>query len=82
MEYETKSMLKIVLGVIFILAGMWLLFSGYFFSEFGLLTFRYWQSLKVLLKGGIPLLLAVIGFLLVWVEYDELKQSRKVNAAK
>ena len=54
---------RIVLGIILLLLGLFLL--------------REWlPDFLSLLKGSIPILLVFIGFVLIWIETEEMSMSK------
>ena len=71
---------KVVLGVILFLAGLWLLIPGV--SLYGYNSGTWLGEFVSLLKGFIPLFLAFIGFILIWIESEEMKMSKPTKRKK
>ena len=65
---------KVVLGIVLFLAGLWLLIPG--ISLYGYNSGVWFQDFLTLLKGSIPIFLVFIGFILVWIEIEEMKTSK------
>ncbi len=65
---------KILIGVVFLLAGLWLLLplQGILgpqpFLGIG------WDKFKIVLLGSIPAFLALLGLLIIWIELEEFKK--------
>jgi len=77
-----KAELKLAIGILILLAGIYLLLPRSLVANFGLPAFGYGRFLLPMLMGGIPLVLVIIGFLLAWVEWDEMQQQRAAKAAE
>ncbi len=73
-----SAALKLVLGVVVILIGLWLLLPAGVVEEVkpeeGISArLDWWQHFKTVLMGMIPPFLIVIGILVVWIEAEEMK---------
>ncbi len=77
-----RAEVKLVIGVLIMLAGIYLLAPRSWLAEFGLPAFGYGRFLLPVLLGVIPLVMVIIGFLLAWVEWDEMQQQRAAKAAE
>ncbi|MFQ6009851.1 MAG: hypothetical protein ACE5J7_01895 [Candidatus Aenigmatarchaeota archaeon] len=69
---------KILLGLIFLIGGLWLIlplnlgnYSGY-----------TWEAFKTVFFGLVPPLFAFIGFLIIWIESEEVKAGRGIKRKK
>lgn len=62
---------KLLVGVVFIIAGLWLVIPGQLIPKAS--GFDWSGAFVTVLKGTIPALLVFIGLLVVWIESEELK---------
>ena len=65
---------KMVLGIILLLVGLWLLIPGITLS--GYMSGAWLSEFIALIKGIIPPILIFLGFILVWIESEELKVAK------
>lgn len=68
------SLVKIIIGVILIVASIWWLIQGSSFIGRSGIT-----DLIALLNGGIPPFLILIGLLIVWLEWDSFKIQKELS---
>lgn len=68
-------MFKAILGIIVAIIGLWLLLPESFYG------LGMWAELWAILKGVIPLTLLIVGVLMVWIEFEEIKMERPVKTA-
>lgn len=78
------SLIKIIVGVILIIVGVWWIVqgSGYIqpLKSSTLVTSRpALADFIILLNGGIPPFLALIGLLIVWLEWDSFKIQKELS---
>ena len=66
--------LKAIFGLVLLLAGLWLLIPGFVVS--GYTSGAWLQDFLVLLRGLIPPFLVFLGFILVWIEAEDMKMSK------
>ena len=70
---------KLILGIIFLIAGLWLVIPAAWLESLGI-CFNYcpglWQELWFLIKAVVPIGLVVLGLLLIWIEAEEVKVSK------
>lgn len=66
---------KILLGLIFLIIGIWLIIPTTWCPS-TLYCQGLWLELWVVIKGVVPIALIVLGFLLMWVESEELKYEK------
>ena len=72
------NLLKIIGAVAAILIGLWMLAPRALLENFGLPAgLRYWKQFLFLLQGSVPALLVVIGLLILWVEWDDMRVGKK-----
>jgi len=62
---------KMIAGIVMVLIGLWLVLPVSYMGT-GL-----WQELWSVVKGIVPITLIILGVLLVWVEAEEMKITRK-----
>lgn len=67
--------LKTLLGIIFLVGGLWLILP----LGMGPYSGSTWDEFKVVFKGLVPPLFAFIGFLIIWVESEEMKASKGIK---
>ena len=78
------SLIKIIVGVILIVVGVWWIVQGSSYiaplKNASLVTSRpALADLIVLLNGGMPPFLALVGFLIVWLEWDSFKVQKDLS---
>jgi hypothetical protein len=64
---------KIILGLIFLLIGLWLLLplpTGLPYQGVG------WEEFMIVLIGIVPAFLVFLGVLIMWIEFEDMKASR------
>ena len=73
--------IKLIIGLILILIGLWLLVpvgapvigavkpASWSIAE----TLDWWTEFKTVVKGVIPPVIIILGLLIVWIEGEELK---------
>ena len=59
-----KNLFKVVLGVLFVMAGVWFSFGN-----------SWGQAALTLIKGGVVLLVLLVGFVLVLIGFSDLKNA-------
>ena len=67
---------KMIIGVILILAGLWLLVPSSYITAVkpaSMAVFDWWDDFLIMLKGIIPPMIILFGVLIVWIESEELK---------
>lgn len=77
------SLIKIIVGVILIVVGVWWIVQGSSYiqplKESSLVTSRpALADFIVLLNGGTPPFIALIGLLIVWLEWDSFKIQKEL----
>ncbi|MFB6089226.1 MAG: hypothetical protein ABEK36_05600 [Candidatus Aenigmatarchaeota archaeon] len=75
---NTNAAVKLFIGLIFIVIGLWLLVPSSMVpsikpSSVGGVTLNWLPAFITVLKGFIPPFLILIGVLIVWIESEELK---------
>jgi hypothetical protein len=70
--------IKIIIGAILIIASIYYLVAGPAVSW--LTGNRPYVDFLILLNGGIPILVFLIGLFVVWLELDELRIERELKA--
>ncbi|MBI2084787.1 MAG: hypothetical protein HYT70_04235 [Candidatus Aenigmarchaeota archaeon] len=81
------SLVKIIIGVLLIVVGMWWIAAGSSYLEpvkaAGWVTSRpALADFITVLNGSIPPFLALIGFLVVWLEWDNIKIQKEMAKEK
>jgi hypothetical protein len=82
---------KILIGLLLILAGAyWILYGlsasslsakiAPYLVPLGVQTNGAWNDFLLLLNGGIPPIVIIIGIFIVWLEWDEWKIERELAA--
>ncbi|MEM5879186.1 MAG: hypothetical protein QXU74_01700 [Candidatus Aenigmatarchaeota archaeon] len=82
---------KIIIGLLLIVAGAyWILYGptaaslnatiAPYLVPLGVQAKGAWNDLVVLLNGGLPPLVVLIGIFIVWLEWDEWKIERELAA--
>jgi hypothetical protein len=82
---------KILIGLLLIFAGIyWILYGptasslsaaiAPYLALLGARQVATWNDFVLLLNGGLPPLIAVIGLFIVWLEWDEWKIERELAA--
>lgn len=67
---------KMVIGIILVLIGFWLLIpSAWIAAIKPIAWFDWWNPFVTMVKGVIPPMLILLGILVVWIEWEELKMS-------
>ncbi|MEM5766336.1 MAG: hypothetical protein QW423_01725 [Candidatus Aenigmatarchaeota archaeon] len=83
--------IKIIIGLFLILAGIyWILYGptanslsakiAPYLTPFGVQANGAWNDFLLLLNGGIPPLVLLVGIFIVWLEWDEWKIERELAA--
>ena len=65
---------KIILGIALFLIGLWLLIPGLNLGNYS--SGAWLGDFISLLKGSIPAIFVFIGFVLLWIEREEMKMSK------
>lgn len=73
-----SAALKLVVGIILVLIGLWLLVPADYISavkneSISGIDVNWLEEFKVVLKGFIPPFLILIGALVIWIESEEMK---------
>lgn len=81
------SLVKIIIGVIFVIASVWWIVQGstvlYGIKNVHTVTQRTaLADLITIVNGGIPIFLAFIGLLIIWLEWDNLRMQKEVVEEK
>ncbi|MEM5853995.1 MAG: hypothetical protein QXG39_04420 [Candidatus Aenigmatarchaeota archaeon] len=82
---------KIIIGIVLIIAGLyWLLYGPQverintviapYLAPLGIPAKGTWNDFLLLLNGGIPPFLVLVGIFIVWLEWDEWKIERELAA--
>ena len=82
---------KILIGVLLIVAGAyWILYGpsasslnarlAPYLALLGAKSVATWNDFVLLLNGGLPPLIVLIGIFIVWLEWDEWKIERELAA--
>ncbi len=66
---------KILLGLIFLIIGLWLIIPVSWCPP-SLYCQGLWAELWIVIKGVLPISLIILGFLMMWVESEELKYEK------
>lgn len=61
--------LNVLIGAVLLLAGLWLLLPPMGMPYQGV----SWDNFKFVAIGLVPVVLVIVGFLMVWVEFEEKK---------
>lgn len=83
----TGSLVKIIIGVILIVVSIWWIVQGSSFlqpiKDSTIVTSRpALADLITILNGGIPPFLILIGLLIVWLEWDNIKMQKEMLEKK
>lgn len=84
-------LVKILIGIVLVIAGVyWILYGPSASSlskaiapslvPLGVKATGAWNDLVLLLNGGIPIVVVIIGIFIVWLEWDEWKIERELEA--
>ena len=81
------SLVKIIIGVVLVVVAVWWIFWGSSYiqplKDWSFVTNRpALADLITLLNGGIPPFLALIGLLIVWLEWDSFKIQKELSEEK
>ncbi len=76
-----SAAVKLALGVVVILIGLWLLLPAGFVEEIkpeeGISeTLDWWEPFTIVVMGMIPPFLILIGILVVWIEAEEMRTPK------
>jgi hypothetical protein len=85
------AVVKILIGVLLIVAGFyWILYGpsasslnsaiAPYLVAIGSKPVASWNDLLLILNGGIPPLIVLIGIFIVWLEWDEWKIEKELAA--
>jgi len=74
---SASALVKMIVGVIIILAGLWLILPASWLGFLPGPKFALWRDLWTIIKGTVPLGLVLLGLLLIWIESEELKGGKK-----
>ncbi|RLI98523.1 MAG: hypothetical protein DRO99_00500 [Candidatus Aenigmatarchaeota archaeon] len=74
-----NAAVKVIVGLIVLVAGLGLLANGVLFEVSGIGTF-WLQNFIITLTGIIPPFLIMIGLFIVWLELDEIKAEKELKA--
>ena len=83
--------IKILIGLLLIVAGVyWILYGQQasslsarlapYLAPLGVKPTGAWNDFLLLLNGGLPPIIALIGIFIVWLEWDEWKIERELAA--
>jgi len=71
-------LIKAFIGILLIVAAVWYIFKGLVIP--GVLSLApAWNDVKIVLNGSIPLFVALMGFFIAWLEYDEWKIEKELR---
>jgi len=81
------SLIKIIIGVILVVVSVWWIVQGSSYiqplKDWGFVTNRpALADLITLINGGIAPFLLLIGLLIVWLEWDNLKVQKELSEEK
>lgn len=81
------SLLKIIIGAILIVVSVWWIIQGSSYiqplKDSNMVADRpALADLITLLNGGIPPFVALIGLLIVWLEWDSFKMQKELSKEK
>ena len=62
-----KNLFKIILGILLIFVALWLSIT---YNQYG-----WWNATLILIKGGIVILVVLIGLVLLLVGFSDLKNA-------
>ena len=65
---------KLLIGIVLLLSGLWLLIPGLTISGYN--SGSWLSDFVVLIKGLIPPFLLFIGFVLAWMDWEEIKMAK------
>jgi hypothetical protein len=72
---------KILIGLLLILAGAyWIFYGSSLVTLLGVSPNTALADFLVLVNGGLPPFIALIGLFIVWLEWDEWKIERELAA--
>lgn len=83
--------MKILIGALLIIAGVyWILYGpaatslnatiAPYLAPIGVSSRGAWNDFIVLLNGGLPPLVVLVGIFIVWLEWDEWKIEKELEA--
>jgi hypothetical protein len=73
-----NSVVKFIIGIIIFLVGIYWYAAGSFgLPGFGPLGVEALSALKTVLVGVIGLVLIFLGLIIAWIEYEDIKWSKK-----
>ncbi|MEM5836331.1 MAG: hypothetical protein QXR09_03350 [Candidatus Aenigmatarchaeota archaeon] len=84
-------LVKMIIGLLLIVAGIyWILYGpasaslnamlAPYLASLGVKSTAAWNDFMILLNGGLPPLVILIGIFIVWLEWDEWKIERELAA--
>ena len=65
---------KLLIGLVLLLAGLWLLVPGIVISGYS--SGAWLNDFVTLIKGLVPPFLLFIGFILAWIDWEEIKTAK------
>jgi hypothetical protein len=81
---------KLIIGLLLVIASGWWIISGPSLTDivvpllqnYGIITGEAFSDFLVVLNGGLPPLIFLIGIFIVWLEYDEWKIEKELAREK
>ncbi len=71
---------KLIIGAALFLLGLWLLVPGFTLS--GYTSGSWLNDFVVLIKGFIPPFILFIGFVMAWMDWEEIKMAKPSKKRK
>lgn len=72
-----NTIVKLIIGTLLIIAGIAWYYNPNALVPYGLIDSV--TSLKIIISGIVGLILIIFGLLLIWVELEEVKVSRRLK---
>ncbi len=71
---KTNNILKMLIGLIVLLVGVWTLFEPAWFGQSSMIYgLGWWLYFWDIIRGSIGPMLIFIGFIVIWITYEESK---------
>ncbi len=74
----TGPAVKLAIGLLLVFSGIYAILPGNYFSPIAGISQGFaWEEFKTVVIGIIPPLAVLIGFLIIWIELEEIKIERE-----
>lgn len=78
-----NSAVKMIIGLLILFAGIyWYAVSTPWFGNGSVFGVNTWSALKTVFFGTFGVFLAFLGFLVAWIEYEDMKWEARERAEK